>query len=140
MGFKQTDLVPFNITTNIPAGKDHLIKLMQVSRTDTVASVKMVFPAAASLYRIYFNGGTNSDAGTTATVTLTVANNTGTVSTGTVDVKANGTTSAIIQMSNLPLIEPLPLQGDYTVTAVYAETGTASTAGGPWKIAVEYIS
>ena len=52
MGFKQVELVPlgsYGPTAQTPPAKDVLVKAFQVSRTDTVASVKMVLPGSASI-------------------------------------------------------------------------------------------
>lgn len=142
MGIKQVELVPINTngpTATIPGSKQTMGKYFQVVRTDTASTLKAILPAQASIVQVTLYGSVASDAATTATVTLTVANNSGTISTGVVDVKTNGATTAIVQMTNLPNIEPLPAAGDLRVTAVYAETGTASTTGGPWKIGIDWV-
>ena len=140
MGFLATDITPLQSPSPlIPSGKEHQIKVFQVSRTDTVSSVKAVLPADSSVFNVWLFRNGVSNAATTATVTITVANNGGTISTSSYDVKTSGDTTAVIQMTNLPNIQPTPLNGDLTVTAVYAETGTASTLGGPWKIGIEYV-
>lgn len=142
MGIKSVELVPIGSlgpTPITPVSKDELGKFFQVSRTDTVATLKAAIPAQASVVGVLMYGGVASDAATTATVTLTISNNTGTISTGVVDVKANGATTALVQMSNLPNLEPLPLVGDLKITAVYAETGGASTTGGPWKFRLDWV-
>lgn len=140
MGLLVTDITPLQSPSAlIPSSKDYTVKVFSVARTDIVSSVKAVLPADASVMNVWIYRNGVSNAGTTATVTITIANNSGTVSTGTYDVKTSGDTSAVIQMTNLPNLEPRPLTGDLTVSAVYAETGTASTLGGPWKISVDYI-
>lgn len=142
MGIKQVELVPISTTGPtqlIPSGKADGLKVFQATRTDTVATLKAVTGASTSIMQVTVYGSVASDAATTATVTITVANNTGTISTGVVDVKANGATTAIVQMSNLPNIEPIPATGDLKISAVYAETGGASTTGGPWKFRVDYV-
>lgn len=140
MGFLATDVTPLQQPSPlIPSGKEHQVKIFQIARTDTVSAVKVVLPADSSVINVWQYGSVASDAGTTATVAVTVANNSGTVSSGTANVKANGATTQIVQMSNLPNLEPRPLTGDLTISAVYAETGTASTTGGPWKFVVEYV-
>lgn len=142
MGLLLTDFTPINSsgpTTLIPSAKDVEVKVFQVSRTDTVASIKSWLPADASLLSVQLCGSTVSNAGTTASVTLTVANNSGAFSTGSVDVKANGASTLLVQMTNLPNVQPIPLTGDISITAVYAETGIASSAGGPWTFVVEYV-
>lgn len=140
MGFLATDITPLQSPSPlIPSNKDYTVKVISVARTDTVSSVKAVLPADSSVMNVWLYRNGVSNAATTATVTITIANNSGTISTGTYDVKASGDTSAVIQMNNLPNLQPMPLAGDLTVSAVYAETGTASTSGGPWKISVDYV-
>jgi hypothetical protein len=139
MGFKQSDLVypgSTGPTAISPASKSAKEGVFQVLRTDTVAVLKDVLPADASLIAVTFYGSVASNAATTATVTFSVSNNTGVISTGVVDVKANGATTALVQMPNL---ENIPLQGDIKITAVYAETGGASTLGGPWTVGVRSV-
>lgn len=142
MGFLATDFTPIATvgpTTNIPAAKDVVTKVFKVARTDTTATLKVVLPADASIMSVRFYGGTASDAGTSATVTITAANNSGTVSSGTYDVKTNGAVTGELTMSGLPNVMPVPLTGDITVKATYAETGIASTTGGPWNMSITYI-
>lgn len=142
MGIKQVELVPISVTgpsTTIPGAKNTVGKYFQVTRSDTASALKCVLPGSASIVQVTVYGSVASDAATTATVTLTVTNNSGTVSTGVVDVKANGATTALVQMSNLPNIEPIPAAGDLKISAVYAETGTASTTGGPWKFGIDWV-
>ena len=143
MGLLATDITPLGSlgpTTTVPVAKDVLAKVFAVSRTDTVATTKMILPADASIIEVSKFGNTASDAATTATVTITAANNTGTISTGTaLDVKGAGTTTSHVQMTGLPNLQPMPAAGDIRINAVYAETGTASTTGGPWYIKVLYV-
>ena len=143
MGYKAIDIVPLSPTgptTNIPSSKDVVTKVFSVTRSDTTSTLKCVIPADANILSISKTGSANSDAGTTATVTLSISDNTGVISTGTaVDVKGAGTTTALVQMTNLPNIQPLPLTGDLKISATYAETGGASTTGGPWYFIVLYV-
>jgi hypothetical protein len=141
MGFRATDIVPLqSVSPLIPVSKDVAVKAFSVLRTDTSATVKLILPADASILNIVMTGSTASDAATTATVTLTVSDNTGTISTGTaVNVKTTGATTQIVQMSALPNLQPSPLTGDLKINATYAETGTASTTGGPWTFIVTYV-
>ena len=143
MGLLATDLNVISSsgpTTNIPVSKDVNIKAFQVARTDTSSTLKAVLPGDASILNIIMTGSSNSDAGTTATVTVVVSNNTGAISTGTaVNVKASGATTQLVQMPSLPNIQPVPLTGDLNITATYAETGSASTTGGPYTFIVTYV-
>jgi len=140
MGLLATDITPLQSpSVLIPSSKDYTVKVFSVARTDTVSSVKAVIPADASVMNVWLYRNGVSNAGTSATVTITLANNGGTISTGVYDVKANGDTSGVVQMSGLPNLEPRPLNGDITVSAVYAESGTASSSGGPWKLSIDYV-
>lgn len=148
MGFKLVgDAIVINQngpTPLTPTGKYMETKILRVSRTNLSGNPgQVLFPADSSIVGVKIFGSTSSDAGTTATVSLTLSGVfAGTLSTGTVDVKANGTVTAGVQMTNLPNFEDVPAAsttGDLTLSAVYAETGTASTTGGPWFFLVEYV-
>lgn len=142
MGFLATDLTVINSngpTTNIPVSKDVVVKVFKVATTETSAVLKAVLPGDASIIGVKVFGSTASDAGTSATLTFTVANNGGTVSSGTYNVKTNGAVTGEVTMSGLPNLQPVPLNGDLTITASYGETGTASSTGGPWNVLVTYI-
>jgi hypothetical protein len=143
MGIKAIDITPISSlgpTVLTPVAKDVDVKVFAVSRSDTTSTLKCVLPADASILNIVKTGNTNSDAASTATVSLVVSNNTGAISTGTAyDVKTAGTTTGFVTMPGLPNLEPQPLTGDLKITATYAETGTASTTGGPWYFEVTYV-
>jgi len=143
MGFRLSDITPLTTTgptTLIPTSKDVVVKAFKVTRSDTTSTLKAVLPADASVLNIIMTGSVSSDAGTTATVTLVLSDNTGAISTGTaVNVKTSGTTTQIVQMPSLPNIQPSPLTGDLKITATYAETGSASTTGGDWTFIVTYV-
>jgi hypothetical protein len=143
MGIKQSEFITplaSGPSPLIPSGKPDATKVFQVTRTDTAAGiVKAILPGQSTVTGVYIYGSVASDAATTASVTITISNNSGTISTGSYDVKASGAITAIVQMSNLPNIETSPTNGDLKVVATYAETGTASTTGGPWKVRLEYV-
>lgn len=143
MGIKAVDLNPVSTigpTAISPASKVRVASYFQLTRTNTVATVKDVLPADASLISIVLFGAPVSNAGTTATATINVSNNTGVISTGTVNLLTSPTSgNVIVAMSALPNLEPLPLLGDLTFSVVYAETGTASTLGGPWTFEVNFV-
>jgi hypothetical protein len=140
MGLLATDITPLQSpSTLIPTSKDVVVKVFQIARTESTATVKMVLPADASIIEVSKFGSVNSDAGTSSTLTVTVANNSGTISTGTADLKTTGTTTSHIQMSNLPNLQAVPANGDLNISAQVVEVGTASTTGGPWYIKVMYV-
>lgn len=142
MGLKQVDLVPINSTgptTNIPVSKDVQVKAFQVSRTDTTAALKAVLPADASIINVYMTGAA-SNAGTTATVSI------GTTSTATEIINAQDVKTAggmirptTAYSTNFPNVEGYPLGQDIQIWAKYAETGGASSAGGPYTVVIEYV-
>lgn len=141
MGFLATSITPLTATGPtplMPTSKDVVVKAFKVARTDTTATLKAVLPADASIVSVVLYGSTASDSATSASVTLTVANNSGTISTGAYDVKTSGAVTGFVQMSGLPNIQPLPLLGDLRISATYAEVG-ASTTGGDWYVAVTYV-
>jgi len=140
MGLIVQDITPFTgtLTANIPTSKDVATKVFQVSRSDTASTLKCVLPADASIIEVSKFGSTNTDSATSSTMTFTIANQSGTISTGNFDAKTTGTTTAYVQMSNLPNLEPRPLTGDITISAQYTEVG-AATVGGPWYVKVLYV-
>lgn len=133
MGFKTLDLTPLQVTPITPPGKTHLLKVFQVTTADTVGVVKAMLPGSSSVTNIYYHGDNAGDVG--SAVALTISNNTGDISSGTLDVETNGTGTGIVDMSNLPNLEPVPMQGDLKITAV-----TTATTGGPWRFVVEYVA
>lgn len=142
MGFRASDIDVISSTgptVLIPTSKDLVVKAFSVPRTQTVAALEAVLPADASIVEITSAAGVASDAATTATVTITVADNSGTISTGVFNAKTNGAIATLVPQSALPNIQPSPLNGDLRISAVYAETGTASTTGGPWVFFVKYV-
>jgi hypothetical protein len=142
MGIKATDLSPlgsYGPTALTPKAKDIQVKVFNILRTDTTASVKAVLPADASILDFVING-VASNAATTATVSIgstSAANE----YVNAQDVKtAGGTIRPTSTVStNIPNIEPIPNTGDLQIWAKYAETGTASTAGGPYTVMVYYV-
>lgn len=133
MGFTVQDFTPLRDPSTItPPGKPHLIKVFMVSATETGA-VKVMLPASSSVYAIRFYGNTAGGSGDE--VDITISNNTGTISTGNVDLETNGTSSAFVAMTNLPNVQPVPNEGDIKIS-----TTSTVTSGGPWKFLVEYVA
>ena len=130
-----------NNPTATSNAKDVQVKSFRVARTNTTASVMAVIPQDATILNIALSGITASDAATTATVSV------GTTSTANewinaFDVKTTSTGAG----QNLPPLvaglgnlNGLPAGTDVQVYAKYAETGTASTTGGPWYINIYYV-
>ena len=126
------------VTSTTPPSMEMLCKTIQVARTDTTAFEGFVLPVGSVLAGAYVIGLTASDAATTAVIH--VGSNPGTTNEvlASFDVKAAtgkgyqpagafGGTGMSSQVAANTLIK-----------AKYAETGTASTTGGPWLVKVEY--
>lgn len=127
--------LPQGVTTITPPARELLTKVAKVVRTDTARFDAFALPKDAVIAGVYVVGVTASDAGTSATITV------GTGASGTelinaFDAKTNyGYQPAGTAAGSLVGTQ---LTADTLFKAVYAETGTASTTGGPWLIKVEY--
>lgn len=143
MGIKAIELVPiasYGPTALTPTPKDVQMKAFRVVRTDTTASVKMVLPGDATIIDIKIIG-VASDAATTATLSV------GSTSTSTEYINAQDVKTAggmirplsALSAVNIPNLENAPVTGDLPIYAKYAETGTASTVGGPYTVLVEFV-
>ena len=86
--------------------------------------------------------GAASNAGTTATLSLGFKGGTGSELVASADVKNNVNQITTPSLSSLVVASPSTPQtwADRVITATYAETGTASSAGGPWLVAVDFMS
>lgn len=123
-------------STITPKARESLVKYVQVVRSDTTAFDAVVLPAGAYITGVYVLGGPVSNAATTATITVGYSAG-GTELLNAFDVKTNGAgyfpAGAAASAS-----AGKQLTVDTHLWAKYAETGTASTAGGPWFVKVEY--
>ncbi len=142
MGIKQIDLVPiasYGPTAITPVNKDLQCKVFQITRTDTTATVKCVLPGDSTVLAMRVYSDTASDAATTATISVGIPG-TNTYYLNTVDVKtAAGFATIGSKASHMMVLENIPVTGDIQINGVYAETGTASTTGGPFYVTVEYV-
>lgn len=146
MGIKFDDLNTnmvngaFPDTLNMVRKTKHTVAFA-ATRAMTTATKVAVLPADATMLDLKFYPTVASNAATTATVTITATTVSGTVTLGTVDVKGT-TTSAAVQGANFFNLELVPSAtrvGDILIKATYAETGTASTAGGPFYFTFDYV-
>lgn len=155
MGYKQvadlTELNPAFPSPLNPVRKEYAIVPFQVTRSNTTAFKAAVLPADATILGFRLYSQTASNAGTTATIALTgvgVGPSGATFNFGTFSVLAGGvgagtyllntTVNPVTGTFNLERPPATQTSGDIYINAVYAETGTASTTGGPWNILVEY--
>ena len=105
-----------------------------VARTDVTPKNLFILPKGAIPVRLETAGTVLSNAVTTATLDV---GKTGTVNFfgAALDVKAaNFGDAAIVR----PMKQSVPLTVDTQVVGQYAETGGASSAGGPWTVRVYY--
>ena len=154
MGIKNVaDLVPLNptmVSPDYPTRKDYHLVPFQVVRTNTTATKVAVLPADATILGFRFYIQTPSNAGTTAIVTLTgqgVGPTGATFAFGSQSVLAaagntglmNATVNTVTGIFNLERPPAVQTSGDIIIYATYAETGTASTTGGPFYFVIEYV-
>lgn len=143
MGLRPTDLAPLGSngpTVQTPPAKEHITKSFQVARTDTTASVKAVLPASSTIIDIRIFG-VASNAVTTATIGLGTTSAANQILSAQ-DVKTAGgliRPTTAVQAAGFLAFEPVPWAGDVQIWAQYAESGGASTVGGPWIVQVDYI-
>lgn len=155
MGYKNVgDIIQLNPAYPSPLNpvrKEYAIVPFQVLRTDTATNVKKaVLPADATILGFRLYSSTASNATTTATIHLYgqgVGPTGQTFDFGTFDVKTafgagtfllNTTVNILTGTFNLERPPAVQTSGDIYIYATYAETGTASSTGGPWYILVEY--
>lgn len=111
------------------------MKSATVARTDTVAKNLFTLPANAIVDAVLISGA-NSDAGTTATLSIGKTG-TNTLFVNARDVKAAATGNGLqfpTQATNMGTVGTAQIQ----VVGIYAETGGASTTGGPWTVTILY--
>lgn len=123
-----------NIVSYIdPTSTAVVTKRASLARTNTSSTSLFVLPARAIPVDLRIWGGTESNAGTTATVEIGI---TGTANyfTSTLDVKGQNGKIPTTAVANLYV----ELSSATQVVGVYAETGSASSAGGPWWVEIDY--
>lgn len=136
--------LPVGVTTITPPAVELLTKFTQVARTDTTAFDAFVLPKGSMVVGVYVLGQTASDAATTATIS--VGSNPGTTNEVLAAFDVKGATGTGYQPAGAKAGTSVGVVGtssagftsDTLIKAKYAETGTASTTGGPWLVKVEY--
>lgn len=128
------------VSLSYPKPRDSQEKVIKIVRTDTTAFQGAVLPKDAVITGLYVIGAAASDAATTATIGIgstssaneyLAAFDVKTAATGEGYSPAGAAAVGSAMMSKLT--------ADTPVYAKYAETGTASTTGGPWYVKVEYV-
>lgn len=125
--------------TLTPKGRSLITKVGSIARTDTTAKELFGIPKDAVIAGIYVIGGTASNAASTATVGIGSTTSANEYMTG-FDVKTAATGEGYSPAGAAAVGSALmsKLTADVSVYGIYAETGTASTTGGPWYVKVEY--
>lgn len=127
-----------SITNLTPPAVGILSKTFKVARTDTTAFDAFALPAGALIAGAYVTGLTASDAATTAVIHC--GTNPGTTNEVLASFDVKGATGQGYHPAGAKGGTGLATQltADKLYKASYAETGTASTTGGPWLVKVEY--
>lgn len=121
-----------NLTSNT-AGCVH--KFFKVARTDTTATDAIGLPSHLIPVHVTVHSlDAVSNAATTATVQLIDKSSTSVLAT--LDVKTAKTDIKAVDIQPLLALNTK----DTYLQVKYAETGTASTAGGPWLVAIECMA
>lgn len=108
-----------------------------IARTDTSAKTLGMIPANAVLTGIRVYGAAASDAASTATISVGYSGGTGVEILNGFDVKTAGTGlgQTVPNAGKLPTVTAVK-----TITGIYAETGTASSTGGPWTVVLSFVT
>ena len=125
--------------STFPSGRTNPSFMGTIARTDTTAKVLFTLPAGCIPVALNYTSPAVSNAGTTATISVGKQGGTGVEFLTTVDVK--GATGSGFQNPVGPAasLGGAALAAATVVTGVYAETGGASSSGGPWVIVVDVI-
>lgn len=142
MGFKAVDITPlgpYGPTVLTPSSKEIEVKLFQITRSDTTSTAKCYLPADSTIVDFLVFSTAVSNAGTTAVINVGNASSATNYING-LDVKTNAGKLAITtQAQNWYNLENIPLGPDIAIYGQYAETGTASSSGGPYYVLVKYV-
>lgn len=123
--------------TGTPVGKTMIMRIGTVARTDTVAKFLFMLPKYSWIIDVELVSATASNAGTTAVVSVGTSTSANELVLNQ-DVKTNAgyidpTTTAVAAGYFKNATADIPIY------AIYAETGAASSAGGPWTVTVQYM-
>lgn len=127
------------VSLSYPKTRESLEKVVKIVRTDTTAFVGAWLPKDAVITGMYVVGQVASDAGTTGTISVgSTATSNEYLSAYDVKTAATGEGYNPAGAAAVGTAFMEKLTSNKPVYAVYAETGTASTAGGPWYVKIEY--
>jgi hypothetical protein len=114
-------------------------KYATIARTDTSNKNLFTLPKNAVPLKLWYFSSAASNAGTSANIS--VGYSTGTEFLNAQDVKTVGTGQGmVIPNGEASLFSPVSTTADTTIVGKYAESGTASSAGGPWNVVLTYCA
>ena len=123
-----------------PKPRELITKFFKISRTDTTGTKKAAIPKGSIIGGAYVIGGVVADAATTATISFgSSATATEYVSGYDVKAAATGEGYSPVGAAAVGTAFGVPITADAQIYGIYAETGTASTTGGPWIVKLEYF-
>lgn len=137
MEFKQSDtggLMTVHDSSGAVNGVAQVLK-NSIARTDTAAKTLGYLPANAIISAITVKNPVASNAATTATISVGKSGGTGTEYVNAQDVK--GAALGQVVPTTVATLDTIGT-ANVTVTGIYAETGAASTTGGPWTVFIHY--
>lgn len=116
-------------------------KSVVVTRANTTKDLRMRLPADAYITAVLVNntGAAASNAATTAVINTFVGNNTTQVNVADVKAAATPTVTSLTNLDTIASVLSNNPRADIPVYIQYAETGAASSSGGPWVVVVEYV-
>lgn len=126
---------------NFPRGRSVVTFTGDVARTDTSAKELFTLRKGDIPLGLRIVGVAASNAGTNARLSVGSTGN-ATYFAAALDVKSTALTSGGVgqaipsSAANLGV----PLDFDTTVTATYAEAGSAATSGGPWIVVMDVLT
>lgn len=127
------------VSMSYPKVRESYEKFIKIVRTDTTAFVAAHLQKDAVITGLYVIGQAASDAGTSADISIgTTATSNEIISAFDVKTAATGEGYNPAGAAAVGTYMCSKLTADTPIYAKYAEAGTASAAGGPWFVKIEY--
>ncbi len=128
------------VSLSYPKPRESQEKYISIVRTDTTAFQAAVLPKEAVITGMFVIGAAASTAGTTATISVgTTATANELVDAYDVKTAATGEGFNAVGAAAVGSAFATKLTADTPIYAKYAESGTASGAGGPWDERIDYV-
>lgn len=127
------------VSLSYPKPRESQEKVVKVVRTDTTAFLGAMLPKDAVITGLYVIGHAASDAASTATLSVgTTVTATELIASYDLKTAATGEGYNPAGTAAVGTAMMTKLTVDTPIYAKYTESGTASTAGGPWFVKIEY--